>query len=229
MHGKTVLMVHGAGGGGWEFTLWRHVFEAAQWRVVAPDLTPGAHGIEATRFADYEAQVRAWCVASAPSLIIGASLGGLLALRIADAAPVARLVLVNPMPPQGYAGALAHSAHYPGRIDWQKRASLASTAAALPDADPITWQWSWRRWRDESGAVMNAAVAGMAVETPRAATLVVVSGEDRDIHPQTTRQLARDLGADLLELGEASHVGPLLGRDAAHTATRVLAWHALRS
>jgi len=229
MHGKTVLMVHGAGGGGWEFTLWRHVFEAAKWDVCAPDLAPVAEGIEATGIADYEAQVRAWCVATAPSLIIGASLGGLLAWRIADAAPVARLVLVNPMPPQGYAGALARTTHYAKRVDWQARASLATTAAALPDADPITWQWAWRRWRDESGAVMNAAVAGLTVETPRAATLVVVSGNDREINPQTTRQLARDLGADLLELAKASHVGPLLGRDAAHTATRVLAWHALRS
>ena len=40
MHGKTVLMVHGAGGGGWEFTLWRDGFEAAPRRVVAPPPTP---------------------------------------------------------------------------------------------------------------------------------------------------------------------------------------------
>ena len=133
------------------------------------------------------------------------------------------------MPPQGHVAALMRTARHPDRIDWRARASLATTAAALPDADPITWQWAWRRWRDESGAVMNAASAGMAVETPQAATLVVVSGKDREIDPEGMRRLARHLSADLLELGEASHVGPLLGRDAAQTATRVLAWHALRS
>ena len=37
-------MVHGGGGGGWEWTAWRGVFESAGLRVDAPDLQPAEAG-----------------------------------------------------------------------------------------------------------------------------------------------------------------------------------------
>ena len=52
----TALLVHGAGGGGWEFDLWREAFTSKRWRFVAPDLEPGRSGLAATTFADYVAQ-----------------------------------------------------------------------------------------------------------------------------------------------------------------------------
>src|SRR5262245_22654140 len=42
---RTVLMIPGAGGGGWEWGIWQRVFEAAGWRVFAPDLVPGEGGL----------------------------------------------------------------------------------------------------------------------------------------------------------------------------------------
>ena len=50
--GLPVLLVHGAGGGGWEWNLWRGVFEAADIAVVAPDLQLVAAGLAATGFGD---------------------------------------------------------------------------------------------------------------------------------------------------------------------------------
>src|SRR5204862_5537959 len=125
-------MVHGAGGGGWEFNAWSRVFAAAGWSVRAPDLEPAAHGLAATTFDDYREQVEdAIASLARPRVVVGASLGGLLALRCADA--IDALVLVNPLPPKPWHALLPVSS--PASIQaWGARASLAGTRRALPDA-----------------------------------------------------------------------------------------------
>lgn len=225
MQVNSVLLIHGAGGGGWEWSPWARVFASAGWRVHAPDLEPVAAGLTETRFGDYLDQVRAWCREFQPDLIVGASLGGLLAQCGHDACRDAGLVLVNPMPP----AATAIRPPYPAIVRWQRDASLRSTAGALPDADPSTWRHAWPRWRDESGAVLNEAGVGMTRMPSPAHCLVIVSAADTDVAPAATRAVATRLRADLLELAGASHVGPLLGRRATAVAERVLAWWAWRS
>lgn len=229
MQVNSALMIHGAGGGGWEWGVWRRVFEAAGWRVSTPDLHPVAKGLEATSLADYEDQVRDWMRDARPDVVIGASLGGLLALRCHDAAPGTRIVLVNPMPPAGLPGVAPLGGRYPCLVPWRRSASLASTARSLPDADASTWHIAWRRWRDESGAVMNAASAGVTIEPVAATSLVVVSEADGDVPASTSRALAIALGADLLACAGASHVGPLLALNSADVAERALAWLRLQS
>ncbi len=229
MQVKSVLMIHGAGGGGWEWAVWSRVFTAAGWRVSTPDLMPSPSGLVHTSLDDYERQVRDWIRSVQPSLIIGASLGGLLALSCAAEVASARLVLVNPMPPPGIGELPLLQRRWPSEIPWRRGASLASTAAALPDADASTWQVAWRRWRDESGAVMSAASSGCDISLPTSSVLMLISAADADVPATTTRALAIALAADVIELAGASHVGPLLGRDAAAVADRVLAWSRLRS
>lgn len=229
MQVNSALMIHGAGGGGWEWDVWRRVFVAAGWRVSAPDLQPSAAGLGETTLDDYQAQVHVWLETRRPRVVVGASLGGLLALRCHPAARGATLVLVNPMPPANFAGVVPLGGRYPDLVLWRRSASLASTARSLPDADPTTWQIAWRRWRDESGAVMNAASSGVPVEHPRAPILMVISDGDADVPAATSRALASALGADVLACADASHVGPLLGRHASDIAERVLAWLRLRS
>jgi pimeloyl-ACP methyl ester carboxylesterase len=36
----VAVMIHGAGGGGWEWDAWRPVFEHGGWDVIAADLMP---------------------------------------------------------------------------------------------------------------------------------------------------------------------------------------------
>lgn len=229
MQHKSVLMIHGAGGGGWEWSAWARVFQAADCEVHAPDLAPLACGLAATRFQDYAAQVRHWCHAARPQILIGASLGGLLALHGQAAAPAAALVLVNPMPPAGF-GSVGADASLPGPIvPWRRRATLASTARALPDADPSTWQFAWRRWRDESTTVIEEARAGIGTALPSTPVLILAGDADRDIPVATSLALARHLHADAIVLAGASHVGPLLGSNAAGIAEQALAWWRLGS
>lgn len=220
----TVVCVHGAGGGGWEWAIWARVLAAYGFGVLAPDLSPVAAGLAETRFADYRAQVAAWCrAADAPCVLVGASLGGLLALAVAGEVDAAALVLVNPMPCAGVPPVRAGHAHA-GVVRWGRGRTLAGTRRALPDADDAARLHALRRWRDESGAVLDEAGAGIAVAPPGCPVLVLASGRDTDVPPATSRALAMRFDADFELVVQASHVGPLLGRSAATVAERAADW-----
>ena len=216
----NLLLVHGAGGGGWEWAIWQSVFQAHRVYSVAPDLQPSCAGIAATTLDDYLAQVRAAIDAlPPPRALIGASLGGLLAAACADAADA--LVLVNPLPPAPWSGALPDRARA-DVVPWGRDARLASTRRALPDADDATAIAAFRRWRDESGRAL-AQARRLEVPAPRGPVLCIASSDDADVPAATTAALAVAWNGELMRV-PGSHVGPLLGRNAAEVATRVIAW-----
>jgi pimeloyl-ACP methyl ester carboxylesterase len=163
------------------------------------------------------------CVAGVP-VVVGASLGGLLAMQVAMVVPLRALVLVNPLPPAPWHAMLPSRAASSAVIPWGRTASLASTRRALPDASDATCEWAWRRWRDESGAVVDAARAGVALARPNCPVLVIASEADDDVPVAASAALAQAWGASLWRLPGASHVGPLLGRGAAACAEQVAAW-----
>jgi pimeloyl-ACP methyl ester carboxylesterase len=220
----TVVCVHGAGGGGWEWAIWARVFAERGFSVIAPDLKPSVAGIAKTSFADYRDQLIEWCLGAGQGAVIaGASLGGLLALSVAHLMRPPALILVNPLPP---AGVLARPLHepWPAVVPWARARSLASTQRAMPDADDAARLFALRRWRDESGAVLNEARGGIAVEAPRCPTLILASEDDADIPPAGVRALAVRFAADFRSIPGASHVGPLLGRSAANVAAQAADW-----
>jgi pimeloyl-ACP methyl ester carboxylesterase len=218
---RRCVMIHGAGGGGWEWAIWQRVFAARGWDVLAPDLQPADGGLEATILDDYLEQARQWCGAAAPDLLVGASLGGLIALAIASEVRPGALVLINPVPPDsGHVPADA----YPARIPWGLRRSLEGTRRAMPDADAAACLLAFRRWRDESGAVLNGAMGGLAFTAPKCPMLVVASADDEDVPADSSRKLAYSLNAAFLPSLQTSHVGPLLGRRAAQIAKHVALW-----
>lgn len=220
---RTLLGVHGAGGGGWEWDLWRPLFAAAGWSLQSPDLQPAAGGLEATGFTDCLQQLRAHPAALPGSVLLGASLGGLLALALAAELRPAALVLVNPLPPLPEAGALPPRPPYPPRIAWSTHTRYASTSQALRGADIGTVLAAHRRWRDESGALLNAASAGMALPDPAVPLLVLASEQDEDVPVALSAALALRLRGSLLRL-PGGHLDPLLGRDAAQAAEQVVGW-----
>ncbi|HEX7770099.1 MAG TPA: alpha/beta fold hydrolase [Dokdonella sp.] len=216
-----MVCVHGAGGGGWEWAIWARVLGSRGYEVFAPDLVAGPHGLAATRFDDYRAQVLDWCRGMTPApVLVGASLGGLLALTVVRDVQASALVLVNPLQPSG----LVESLPAPTVVPWRSRRTLASTRRAMPDADDAARIHAFRRWRDESGAVLDEARAGVAIEAPTCPVLVFASEHDTDVPVESSCLLAATLEADFEQVAGASHVGPLLGRSAARTAERVADW-----
>lgn len=219
---KTIVMIHGAGGGGWEYALWQPVFTAAGYRVIANDLQPVPAGLAATTFADYLAQVSSWLPVGEQVILVGASLGGILALQVAQALTPAALILVNSVPPAGVGMGRA-SAPRPAIVRWAN-GPLAETRAALFDSDEATIQWAWPRWRDESGAVLNQIAAGIPTAPPACPTLVILGEQDTDIPYQTGLSLAAWASADVVLYQGMSHVGPLLSRRAQEVARMVAVW-----
>lgn len=219
---RAALLVHGAGGGGWEWNVWRGVFEAAGIAVAAPDLQPVAAGLAATGFDDYLQQARdALEVLPRPRAVVGASLGGLVALGIADAADA--VVLVNPLPPAPWHASLPRRT-WPDVVPWRRNARLDGTRRALPGVDEATVLFAFRHWRDEAGKVLRAAFEGAAVARPSCPVSIVVSREDEDVPPVTAQAMATEWRADVLQTLSPSHVGPLLGCEAAGIAAQTVEW-----
>jgi hypothetical protein len=219
----SVLLVHGAGGGAWEWNTWRRVFAAAGYDASAIDLRPVDGGLAATRLSDYIAQTSAALDAlPRPRVLVGASLGGLLAWRCSDAADA--LVLVNPLPPAPWHAGLPEVAAWPDVVAWGARASLAGTRAALPDSSEGEAFYAYRRWRDESGAVLREAHEGVAVVPPTCPVFVLASSLDTDVPSVLSLQVADAIGADAHVLEGASHVGALFGAHAIAAARETVTW-----
>jgi len=222
----TVLLLHGAGGGAWQWRDWLPVLRAAGWRARAHDLRPARDGLAATTLDDYQHQVAGWLADCPPhTALVGASLGALLALRAAAAAPgrVLAAVLVNPVPPGGLPDRRCREG-WPDVVPWSRELPLARTRASLPEADRDTVRWVHGQWRDESGQVMRALCAGYRDAPPPVPLLVLCSGADRTVPLAHCRATAAWARCETLELAEASHLGPLLGPQAPAVARQVTDW-----
>jgi len=215
-------MLHGAGGGAWEWQVWRRVFEAAGIRCVVAELQPAATGLAGTRLSDYASQVNAHLDGlPSPRILVGASLGGLLAAMFADRADA--LILINPLPAAPLHREMPPRPRYPWVIPWATQATLAGTRRSLFDADEAACLFAFRHWRDESGAALDDAFAGITVPPVSCPAWMIVSGRDDDIPPALSLRAAAAMGAVPRLLPDASHVGPLLGRDAATIAAESVA------
>ncbi len=220
---RDVLFIHGAGGGAWQWRDWTPVFEQAGYTPHLAELQPAAGGLEHTHFEDYVAQLREQVAALMHPVLIGASLGGLLALELAQATEPCALVLVNSLPP-AHTPAWSPARRYPPLIEWSRTTRLPDTREAMPESDEATIRWAHAHWRDESGAVLNAAYRGIEIEPPGVPVLVLCGAQDRTVPLQVCRQIAEGLKADSLTFDTVSHVGALLGPQAARLARAALQW-----
>lgn len=219
----TVVLVHGAGGGGWQWRAWAPALARAGLAVLAPDLRHGRAGPAATTLDDYQAQVDAWTAGAGPgAVLVGASLGGLLALRAAARHRAAALVLVNAVPPAGVRPWPAFRER-PALVAWSA-APLQASRRALPGLPLAHVRAIHRRWRDESGQVLAQAAAGVACAAPACPVLVLAGAGDTEIPPATSRGLAAALAGACLVLPGEDHLSPLLGPRAATVAALATAW-----
>jgi len=103
-----IVMIHGAFCGPWVFEKFRGPFEAAGHRVHAPMLRHHEHGAPANRalgttsLTDYAHDLARFVEGlDAPPVLLGHSLGGLLAQMLAAKGLARALVLLAPCPPWG--------------------------------------------------------------------------------------------------------------------------------
>lgn len=224
-----VLMIHGAGGGTWEWRDWEPVLRQNGLEPRAIDLMPNEAGLASTRFEDYLAQAALWFDEtqgdpSGPPAVIGASLGGLLALKLAEARPVSALVLVAPVPPAAVAEWDYRRREYPPIVHWGGGLELADTAASMPEADASTIRWAHGKWRDESGLVLQAVCDGVEAKPPDCPCLILCGAEDATVPPPVCAATAGALGARTHCFEGVSHVGALLGAYSTILAQEAAGW-----
>ncbi len=218
----TVVMIHGAGGGGWEYDQWRPVFEKSGYRVVARDLVPAKGGLAGTQFRDYVDQVISWSPKKGKVILVGASMGGVIALKAAEKIKPHAIVLVNSVPPYGVFQ-MPFREPVPDVMRWAN-GPLKDTVDSMPDSDRKTILWAWRRWRDESGAVMNQMFTGVIVDKPRCPSLIVLGEKDTDVPHEAGLALAAWCGGEVKSYKGVSHVGPLMSRRAKEVARDIVGW-----
>ena len=106
---KTIVLVHGANCGGWCFDVFRKVFEARGFTCHAPDLigygadkADGIKKLTGVGMADYRAQMTAYVEALPEKpILLGHSMGAVIAQQLAASSLAEKLVLVSPAPHAG--------------------------------------------------------------------------------------------------------------------------------
>ncbi len=220
----AVIMVHGAFCGGWAFDDFRRPFEAAGHTVLTPDLAGKGAGSRGTAsMADFAANIAELVRAQdqAP-ILIGHSLGGLVAQMAAAKTAVRALVLLAPSAPWGVSGGSIEEAvsavslfalgpfwlqavepdytiagaYSLNRLD--KAARKATFARMTPESGRALWETlNW--WMDP---FMTTSVSAERIAAP---VLGVAGGKDLVHPPATVVRTAERLGGELKVFDEMSH------------------------
>ncbi len=218
-----VIMVHGAFCGGWTFDAFRGPFEAAGHRVLTPDLIGhdghgSAVGVSMSDYARQIARLAQSC--ETPPILVGHSLGGLVAQMAASRARISKLILLAPSAPWGVSGASLEEAvsavslytfgpywlqaiapdygvvrrYSVDRLEKAQRKAIFARMTA--ESGRALWETlNW--WLDP---FMTTSVS-----PPGCPVLAIAGGRDV-IHPPTTvRQTAARLGGAVEVFPEMSH------------------------
>jgi pimeloyl-ACP methyl ester carboxylesterase len=219
-----IIMIHGAFCGGWTFDTFRKPFEAAGHHVLAPDLPGHAPGglVAGQSMTDYATAI-AKLVAEqdAPPVLMGHSMGGLVAQMVADRKLVAGLVLMAPSSPWGVPGqsleegVSAVSLFALGPYWLQAVApDRAITAQCSHDRLPASVQNAlFARMVPESGRALFEVLnwwldptMATTVRTVGGAPVLTLAGGRDVINPApTVRKTAQRLGGDYHVFDEMSH------------------------
>lgn len=215
-----VLMVHGMMGGAWQFAGLQRALAGAGHRTLALNYR-GHHGsrpvpaLARVGVRDYARDALAGCehLGGRP-VVVGQSMGGLVALLLAEAGAVAAAVLVCSLPPRGVLWRTRHPAYtlrplvdaVRGRPLRPRRADLGDLVLNGLDGDAR--ELAFRRQVPESSrAFLQIAAGGIAVDR-RLVTCPVLSvsaGRDALVTPGVGRRLAARYRADHLHLHHAAH------------------------
>ncbi len=223
-----VVMVHGAFCGGWVFERFRQPFEAAGHEVLAPDLKGHAPGSSrgaaaGVSMSDYARQISDLCNAcDEPPILIGHSIGGLVAQLAAQRAELSGLILLAPSAPWGVAGGSMEEAAsavslYALGAYWMQAIEPDYSLARLYSLDrmePDDRTAVYERMVPESGLAMWQTLnwwldpfmtTSVTPASIRAPVLALAGGKDL-IHPAATvRQTAARLGAEFRLMPQMSH------------------------
>ncbi len=230
--GKTpIIFIHGAFCGAWSFDLFRRPFDKRGYRTLTPDLPHHEQGADVDALCqlgvrEYAAAIEAVCSRlDQPPVLIGHSMGGLIAQIVASHRPVAGLILLAPASPWGVwpttteetAASLAlytmgdfwrrpvepdyAAARQFALQNFTRDEALRLFARMVPESGRAAFE-SIHWWRDAS---MRSAAPVYLIEAP---VLAIAGGRDRLTPAPTIRRLAQRFPSDqatFVELPDMSH------------------------
>lgn len=221
----TFALVHGAWHGGWCWEKVSPLLEQADIVVVAPDLP--CDDASAATFEPYADVVCAAVdVCDDDVVVVAHSLGGATGTLVAARRPVRHLVYLCAAVPAAGRSFYDQWREQPDMVnpEWAKGlsepdAQLRTTWVDLDSARELLWAdcdeqtvaSAFDRLRPQSAYPFTAPLS--LDEFPSVSCTSIVCTEDRLINPEWSRRIARDIGADIVEL-PGSH-SPLLSRPSA--------------
>jgi pimeloyl-ACP methyl ester carboxylesterase len=246
--GKDIVMLHGANCGAWCFERFRPVFESRGWNCLTPDLighgarANGADQLIGVGMADYRAELSGLLDGfAAPPVLLGHSMGAVLAQMFASEARCSALILLSPAPRAGILPAtdsekllaqalMAMGAFWTGLIDPVFDLACHYTLNRVPESER---RQLFDRFGPESGRAFfelffwmfdlahSTAVDTAAIDCP---VLCVGGRDDRLISSAVARATVAPIkGASHWELEEHAHMLPL-EPGAEELAERIVGW-----
>lgn len=240
--GPPLLLIHGMFGGAWQFAEWQRRLAERGRSSVAIDLrghgaSGGVTDIGHLSLDDYATDALGVARELQAPQVIGHSLGGLIAQKLAETGAVRATVLLCPAPPRWItalsSGLLVRMAKYsPELLLSRPLLPLRSDADALflHRIPPAERDSIFARIQPESGRVARElALGAMAVDAKRVSCpmLSIGAADDRFVPPRVARAIARKYGAEYREY--AGHGHYIVGEPGwERVADDVVAWLAMQ-
>jgi pimeloyl-ACP methyl ester carboxylesterase len=223
---KPLYLLHGELGGSWLWHRFLGFFAPRGWEGHALNLR-GHYWSETADFGEldfstYLDDVLAGAgTMSRPPIVIGHGLGGLLAMKLAEARPVSALILLSSAmpaellePPPSHMVRLLPRQYRRELLDWD--GSPEQLQRQNPDLTMSDVMRVQHMMGMESGAARRAMLEGVSVslaELPDVPRLVIGAGLDRFFAEADSERLAEWLGADYQPFGAHSHYGLVTGEE----------------
>ncbi len=223
---RPLVLVHGELGGSWVWERFLGYFAHRGWEGHAVNLRghywSDTAEVSGLGFDDYVSDVLAVFDHVPPNpVLVGHGMGGLVAMKAAEARHVAGLVLISPglpvelrTPPRPHVLREIPDSYGRELLGWQSLPEqLRRMNADLTIEDVLRVQHLMGR---ESGAARRAMLLGVPVDRSRlqdVPSLVVGAGLDRWFPEPDSERLAAWLGAQYEPFGAHSHYGAVLGSE----------------